>query len=255
MKVVTFFMFMRKVMELNVENAKEVLKEYLGESNPKKYAHSLRVADIAGKLAEKWRVNSEEAVIAALLHDIGKSMKREDMLSFCEEHKIKITDFEREDNQEALHGKISAYLFKLEFMDGQDGKRTSKRMLRKIAHAIESHVAGSEKMSLLDKIVFLADNIESKKDGVKILNSIFNDRNRRPGRYIGRIIDRKIKDAVKNTRVPNPGLLSAIPSGPEGDSRREKFAKALNATSDAPKGNESSETVTLIMPTRIVVER
>ena len=27
----------------------------------------------------------------------------------------KITDFEREDNQEALHGKISAYLFKLEF--------------------------------------------------------------------------------------------------------------------------------------------
>ena len=53
MKVVTFFMFMRKVMELNVENAKEVLREYLGESNPKKYAHSLRVADVAGKLAKK----------------------------------------------------------------------------------------------------------------------------------------------------------------------------------------------------------
>ena len=222
-------------MELNVENAKEVLKEYLGESNPKKYAHSLRVADIAGKLAKKWRVNSEEAVIAALLHDIGKSMKREDMLSFCEEHKIKITDFEREDNQEALHGKISAYLFKLEFMDGQDGKRTSKRMLRKIAHAIESHVAGSEKMSLLDKIVFLSDNIESKKDGVEILNSILNDRNRRPGRYIGRIIDRKIKDAVDNTRIPNPGLLAAIPSGPEGYPRRKRFVKAIQDISDAQK--------------------
>jgi len=239
-------------MELNVENAKEVLKEYLGESNPKKYAHSLRVADIAGKLAKKWRVNSEEAVIAALLHDIGKSMKREDMLSFCEEHKIKITDFEREDNQEALHGKISAYLFKLEFMDGQDGKRTSKRMLRKIAHAIESHVAGSEKMSLLDKIVFLSDNIESKKDGVEILNSILNDRNRRPGRYIGRIVDRKIQQAVKNVRFPNPGLLNTIPSGTEGDARREKFKKAIQVISNAPqKGENPVETVTLIVPPNI----
>ena len=239
-------------MELNVENAKEVLKEYLGESNPKKYAHSLRVADIAGKLAEKWRVNSEEAVIAALLHDIGKSMKREDMLSFCEEHKIKITDFEREDNQEALHGKISAYLFKLEFMDGQDGKRTSKRMLRKIAHAIESHVAGSEEMCLLDKIIVLADDIHSKKGGHEMLQKILTERSRRPGRYIGRIVDRKIQQAVKNVRFPNPGLLNTIPSGTEGDARREKFKKAIRVISEATqKGENPVETVTLIVPPNI----
>ena len=222
-------------MELNVENAKEVLREYLGESNPKKYAHSLRVADVAGKLAKKWRVNSEEAVITALLHDIGKSMKREEMLSFCMKHNIDITDFEMYDNQEALHGKISAYLFKLEFMDGEDGKRTSKRTLRKIAHAIESHVAGSEEMSLLDKIIFLADNIESKKDGEQILESILRDKKRRPGRYIGRIIDRKIQEAINNTRIPNPGLLAAISNGPEGDSRRKRFVRAIQDISDAQR--------------------
>ena len=222
-------------MELNVENAKKVLGKKLKESNPKKYIHSIKVAEIAEQLAKKWRVNSEEAVIAALLHDIGKSMKRKDMLSFCIRHNIDITDFERYDNQEALHGKISAYFFKLEFMDGEEGKRTSKRMMRKIAHTIESHVAGSEKMSLLDKIVFLADNIESKKDGEQILESIMRDKKRRPGRYIGRIIDRKINEAVKNTRVPNPGLLAAIPNGPEGDLRRKRFVRAIQDISVAQR--------------------
>lgn len=241
-------------MELNVENAKEVLKEYLGESNPKKYAHSLRVADIAGQLARKWRVNSEGAVIAALLHDIGKSIKRKDMLSFCMRHNIDITDFEMYDNQEALHGKISAYLFKVEFMDGEDGKRTSKRTLRKIAHAIESHVAGSEEMSLLDKIIFLADNIESKKDGEQILESILRDKKRRTGRYIGRIIDGKIDRAVENNRFLNPLLETAIPRCPEGDSRRKRFIRAIQDISDAQvletqRKNEEQERVMVLVHT------
>ena len=37
----------------------------------------------------------------------------------------------------------------------------------------------------------------------------------------------KIEEAINNTRIPNPGLLAAIASGPEGDSRREKFKKAI----------------------------
>lgn len=222
-------------MKLNVENAKKVLEKYLKESNPKKYEHSIKAAEIAEKLAKKWRVNIEEAVIAALLHDIGKSMKREEMLSFCMRHNIDITDFERYDNQEALHGKISAYLFKLEFMDGEEGKRTSKRTLKKIEHAIESHVAGSEEMCLLDKIVFLADDIQSKKGGKKMLERILAERSRRPGRYIGRIVNRKINEAVKNTRFPNPGLIATIPSGPEGDSRRERFVRAIQDISDAQR--------------------
>ena len=142
--------------EIKCRKCKKVLEKYLKGSNSKKYKHSIKVAEIAEKLAEKWRVNSEEAVIAALLHDIGKSIKREEMLSFCMRHNIDITDFEMYDNQEALHGKISAYLFKLEFMDGEDSKRTSKRTLKKIAHAIESHVAGSEEMCLLDKNCFFS---------------------------------------------------------------------------------------------------
>lgn len=239
-------------MELNVENAKLVLEKYLKESNPKKYNHSIEVAKIAGKLAQKWRVNEEEAIIAALLHDIGKSMKREEMLSFCMRNNIKITEFERLDNQEALHGKISAYLFKLEFRDGEDGKRTSKRTMRKIAHAIESHVAGSEEMCLLDKIIFLADDIQSKKGGHEMLQKILAERSRRPGRYIGRIVDRKIQQAVKNVRFPNPGLLNTIPSGTEGNQRRERFVRAIQVISEAPqKGTNPVKTVTLIVPSNI----
>ena len=61
------------------------------------------------------------------------------------------------------------------------------------------------------------------------------DKKRRPGRYIGRIIDRKIQEAINNTRIPNPGLLAAIPNGPEGDSRRKRFVRAIQDISDAQR--------------------
>ena len=131
-------------MKLSVENAQKVLEKYLKYSNEKKYEHSLEVAKMAEQLAKKWRVNSEEAVIAALLHDIGKSIPtREEMLMFCEKHGIEISEFERDENPEALHGKISAYLFKEEFRDGENGERTNK---------LRAFILDTEKFDKLDNL-------------------------------------------------------------------------------------------------------
>ena len=241
-------------MKLNVENAMLLLEEKLKESNHKKYKHSIGVAKIAAQLARKWRVNVEEAVIAALLHDIGKSMKREEMLDFCSANGISISEFERFDNQEALHGKISAHFFKEAFREGEDGERTNKRTLRKIARAIESHIAGRKNMSLLDKIIFLADNLESKKYGAEMLEQILADKRKRPGFYIGKIIDIKIAKAVENVRFPNPGLQDTISSGPEGNPRRERFAKAIKNIARAKEEKSGGETkitepVVIVLPT------
>lgn len=45
-----------------------------------KYEHSIRVAKTSQLLAEKWGVLTSDAV---LLHDIGKSMSKQQMLSLC----------------------------------------------------------------------------------------------------------------------------------------------------------------------------
>ena len=80
-------------MEITINNAKKVLKKYLAE-NRKKLYHSIRVAKVAKILAEKNGVPVDEAVIASLLHDIGKTMTPQEMLAFCASREITMYDFE-----------------------------------------------------------------------------------------------------------------------------------------------------------------
>ena len=164
-------------------------------------------------------------------------MERKAMIKYCEANNIRISNFERFENESALHGKISAHIFKAEFAGGENSKRT----VRKIAHAIESHVAGSKKMSLLDKVVFLADDLQSKADGAKRLDEILNKPGRRPDRHIGRIIARKIEDAEKKNRLPNDGLLDLIPEGPVGETKRARFLKRYGWKGTSNKANRSKK--------------
>ena len=144
--------------EITINNAKEVLKKYLTE-NRKKLYHSIRVAKVAKILAEKNGVPVDEAVIASLLHDIGKTMTPQEMLSFCASREVTMYDFEIFQSPGALHGKVGAILFEEEFDRNSDPEKFDR-----IQHAISSHVAGADdKMTKLDKIVYVADNIEPEK--------------------------------------------------------------------------------------------
>lgn len=146
-------------MEITINNAKKVLKKYLTE-NRKKLYHSIRVAKVAKILAEKNEVPVDEAVIASLLHDIGKTMTPQEMLAFCASREITMYDFEIFQAPGALHGKVSAILFEEEFDRNSDPEKFDR-----IQHAISSHVAGADdKMTELDKIVYVADNIEPEKE-------------------------------------------------------------------------------------------
>lgn len=189
-------------MEINVENAHLVLKKYLEGTNQKKYEHSIRVAKISEILAKKWGVSASDAVIAALLHDIGKSMSKQQMLSLCVRNNITIYDFELWENVTALHGRISSLLFEEEFQ-GNDRKR-----IELISHAISSHIAGDEKMSLLDKIIFIADNLDLKEENKEILEQIQSGQIDNPDDCIRRIIKQKIQKSQKKGWQHNP-LLDA----------------------------------------------
>lgn len=188
-------------MEINVENAHLVLKKYLEGKNQDKYEHSIRVAKISEILAQKWGAPILDAVIAALLHDIGKSMSKQEMLSLCVRNNITIYDFELWENVTALHGRISSLLFEEEF------KGNDKKRIEEISHAISSHIAGDDKMSLLDKVVFIADNLDLKEENKELLEKI-KCGNVGPDDCIRRIISHKIEKSQKKGWEHNP-LLDA----------------------------------------------
>lgn len=188
-------------MEINIENAHLVLKKYLEEKNQKKYEHSIRVAKISEILAQTWGVDVSKAVIAGLLHDIGKSMSKQEMLSLCVRHNITIYDFELWENVTALHGRISSLLFEEEF-EGNDEKT-----IKEISHAISSHIAGDENMSLLDKVTFIADNLDLKEGSKDLLKKIEKGEVG-PNDCVRQIIKQKIAKNQKKGWEHNP-LLNA----------------------------------------------
>lgn len=192
-------------MEISIENAEKVLKKYLEGTD--KYEHSIRVAKISELLAQKWGAIVSDAVIAALLHDIGKSMSKQQMLSLCVRKNITIYEFELLENITALHGKISALLFEEEF------KGNDRKKIEEISHAILSHVAGDINMNLLDKIIFIADNLDLKEEGRKLLEQIKSGEVN-PDECIERVIQQKMLRNEEANRIWNP-LLDAANKGPD----------------------------------------
>lgn len=198
------------MLDITAENAFLILKKYLGEKNQNKYLHSIRVAKTAKMLAEKWGVSKEDAVIVGLLHDIGKSLSSREMLELCVRNGIEMFDFELFGCAVALHGKASSLLFKKEF------KEDDSERFNAISDAICSHVAGSEDMSDLGKVVFIADNIEPEKNNdilSRIQSGELNDINE----CIREIIKDKIKRAQKEQREINPILNATLESIDEED--------------------------------------
>lgn len=184
-------------MEINIENAQIILKKYLDGTN--KYEHSYRVAKISRILADKWGESVSDAVVVALLHDIGKCMNKQQMLSICSRNNVTLYDFEIFENILSLHGRVSAILFEEEFK-GNDAEK-----MKHISHAISSHVAGDSEMTLLDKIIFVADNLDMKEGSKEILDRILSDE-LNPDESVEMIIQEKVKRNNHKKRIMNPLL-------------------------------------------------
>ena len=137
---------------------------------PNRYLHSQKVAEMAAALSDIYDVNVEAAVRAGILHDSGKGFSGEELIHFCRTHKIKVPFFEDICRQEPslLHSYVSAWLAKHQF----DTRN------KDIVNAIAEHTLGSLKMSVLSKILFVAD-ISSKdrkyKDAFLIRNLALQD--------------------------------------------------------------------------------
>ncbi len=191
------------MLDITIHNAFLISKKYLETTNPKKFEHSLRVAQIGQILATKWGVSKKDAIITGLLHDIGKSLNKREMLELCAKNKINMFDFELFENITALHGKAGALLFEQEF------NKNDLERFNAISAAISSHVAGSENMSDLGKIIFIADNVEPDKRN-DIFKNIEAGKFKEPNECIREIIKLKVKKSNHSERELNPMLLCTL---------------------------------------------
>jgi len=115
--------------------------------------HTLGVAHTSACLAMRYDEDIDSAYLAGLLHDYAKNLSDEDMLKTANKYNLLLSDFEKE-NPFILHGKVAACLVRDEF-DISD---------KNILNAISYHTTGRPGMSLLEKIVFLADYIECGRE-------------------------------------------------------------------------------------------
>ncbi|MEN6348548.1 MAG: bis(5'-nucleosyl)-tetraphosphatase (symmetrical) YqeK [Syntrophomonas sp.] len=132
------------------QEAINVIKSRLSRN---RFEHSLRVAQVAGDLAEKYGQNKEKARLTGILHDYAKGMSSPELLSLAEENHLICDELDRQ-LPDLLHGPVGAVLVNKQ-LGIEDGE---------ILKAISLHTMGSTHMSLMDKIIFLADMIEPGRD-------------------------------------------------------------------------------------------
>lgn len=140
---------------------KKLVKSMKKCQDKKRFQHTLGVSYTAAALAMRYSESIEKAQTAGILHDCAKCLPDTKILSMCEKYSIDISDFERQ-NPYLLHGKLGAYIAHEKYCVKDED----------ILNAIRYHTTGRQGMSLLEKIVFIADYIEPQRKTAAHLNEI-----------------------------------------------------------------------------------
>jgi len=139
----------------------DMLKKLSKHLDDKRLIHSIGVEYTAACLAMRWGEDVTRARVAGLLHDCGKCIPKDEKLELAHKWKLPVNGSEAE-NPDLLHGKLGAYLAHKKY-DVDD---------EKIMSAIAYHTTGHPNMTLLEKIIFVADYIEPNRRIIKDLPEI-----------------------------------------------------------------------------------
>lgn len=114
-----------------------------------RFVHTMGVAVTAFNMAIYYGIDAKKAYIAGLLHDCAKGMSEADQLKYAADNGIDLTSCEK-DNLKLVHAQIAPHI-----AENAYGICDSE-----ILNAIRFHTTGMPKMTMLEKIVFIADYIE-----------------------------------------------------------------------------------------------
>ncbi len=133
-------------MNDKIKEISNVLKTHLDEE---RMEHTMGVMYTASALAMRYNEDLMKTMIAGILHDCAKCVPGAKKITLCEEHGVDITEIERK-NPGLLHAKLGAVFAKeIYHIEDED-----------ILNAIICHTTGRPEMTLLDKIIYIADYME-----------------------------------------------------------------------------------------------
>lgn len=128
----------------------ELLRQRLKEQ---RFIHSLNVADSAKELAIAYGADPEKCYTAGLLHDVMKNAEKSEHIKLFEA--AKITLLPEEQNNKKLWHAMSGELYL---------KHEMKIADKQILNAVRYHTTGRAGMSLVEKVIFVADYISAERD-------------------------------------------------------------------------------------------
>ena len=126
----------------------ELMQEVQMHMSERRFQHVLGVEEMAVALAVKYGASEEKASIAALTHDYAKERPDEEFELIIQRdgYDLDLLNY----GNAIWHGLVGASMVQREL--GIDDEE--------ILEAIRLHTTGAKKMSLLDKIIYVADYIE-----------------------------------------------------------------------------------------------
>lgn len=123
-----------------------------GKLKPKRYVHSICVSQAAAALAKRYGAPVEKARVAGILHDVMKNTPDEALLQMIEGSGIILSCAER-CSPKVWHS-IAGMLYVRDELGVEDVS---------ILGAIRYHTTAKADMSLLEKIIFVADSISAER--------------------------------------------------------------------------------------------
>lgn len=166
----------------------EICKKLHTALTPKRFQHTKGVAEEAVKLATKYAVDTNKAYIAGLLHDCAKCIPTDEKIKYCKKYDVAIDEI-LESQPDLTHSFLGAKIAQKDYgINDED-----------ILNAIKYHTTGRANMSMLERIIYIADFIEPNRtyfdglDEIRIL--AYND------------IDKTMVEILKQTIDYNKGKV------------------------------------------------
>ena len=126
-----------------------------------RYIHTLGVMYTAASMAMRHGADIQKSMTAGLLHDCGKYCDVNEQIRLCRKHDIELSDAELE-VPALIHAKLGTYLARQEYGITDP----------EILNAITYHTTGRPSMTIIEKIVYLADYIEPGRKKIPGLSEV-----------------------------------------------------------------------------------
>ncbi|NLW55409.1 MAG: HD domain-containing protein [Firmicutes bacterium] len=131
---------------MDLEQIKKRLKAKL---SPDRFQHSLRVMELARKLATLYQIPVTPVAVAGLLHDVAREIPHPELLKLADRYRLPLSEVERR-VPVMLHGRVGALQLKKEW-----GIEHAE-----ILEAVALHVTGAPEMNKISQIIMIADFAE-----------------------------------------------------------------------------------------------